>query len=235
MKTDELLVTQLGAVRLRMELDRVPLWRGDDVEVRQLAEDFAQYLYLPRLQRTSVLTEAVSGGLDLITWRTESFAYAERKDAVTGRYHGLRCGEPARVSVEIGGWLVRPQVAEAQRAADIAKTASARGTSTIVLAGEPASGVGQGHRDGSPTAEAKPALPTRFYGTVQVDARRLGRDAGRIAEEVLAHLLGVDGAAVTVTLEIRADIDKGIEQNIVRAITENCRTLNFKAHGFEET
>jgi predicted AAA+ superfamily ATPase len=235
MKTDELLVTQLGAVRLRMELDRVPLWRGDDVEVRQLAEDFAQYLYLPRLQRTNVLTEAVSDGLDLITWRTESFAYAERKDASTGRYHGLRCGEPARVSVEIGGWLVRPQVAEAQRAADIAKTASPRGTSTIVLTGEPAPGVGQGHRDGSPTAVTKAALPTCFYGTVQVDARRLGRDAGRIAEEVVSHLLAIDGAAVTVTIEIRADIDKGIEQQIVRAITENCRTLNFKVHGFDET
>jgi len=139
------------------------------------------------------------------------------------------------VSVEIGGWLVRPQVAEPQRAADIAKTASPRGTSTIVLTGEPATGVGQGHRDGSPTAVAKAALPTRFYGTVQVDARRLGRDAGRIAEEVLSHLLAIDGAAVTVSLEIRADIDKGIEQQIVRAITENCRTLNFKSHGFEDT
>jgi hypothetical protein len=26
-----------------MELDRIPLWRGDHVSVRQLVEDFASY------------------------------------------------------------------------------------------------------------------------------------------------------------------------------------------------
>ena len=41
LKTEELLLTQMGGVRLRMELDRVPLWRGDDVPVKQLMEDFA--------------------------------------------------------------------------------------------------------------------------------------------------------------------------------------------------
>jgi hypothetical protein len=29
LRSDELLVTGFGATRLRMELDRVPLWRGD--------------------------------------------------------------------------------------------------------------------------------------------------------------------------------------------------------------
>ncbi len=32
----------------RMELDRVPLWRGSHVAVKQLIEDFGRYLYLPR-------------------------------------------------------------------------------------------------------------------------------------------------------------------------------------------
>ena len=44
------LMTAYGATLLRMELDRVPLWRGDHVSVSQLAEDFARYLYLPRLK-----------------------------------------------------------------------------------------------------------------------------------------------------------------------------------------
>ena len=48
LKGDELLVNGFAPTRLRMELDRVPLWRGDDVSVKQLAEDFARYLYLPR-------------------------------------------------------------------------------------------------------------------------------------------------------------------------------------------
>ena len=42
LKNDELLVTKLAATRLRLELDNVPLWRGDHVSVKQLAEDFAR-------------------------------------------------------------------------------------------------------------------------------------------------------------------------------------------------
>ena len=50
LRNDELLVTGFAGTRLRMELDRVPLWRGDHVAIKQLVEDFARYLYLPRLQ-----------------------------------------------------------------------------------------------------------------------------------------------------------------------------------------
>ena len=39
LKGDELLVTGFAATRLRMELDRVPLWRGDHVPIKQIVED----------------------------------------------------------------------------------------------------------------------------------------------------------------------------------------------------
>ena len=68
LKNDELLITSFAATRLRMELDRVPLWRGDHVAVAQLVEDFARYLYLPRLKDSSVLLGAISEGLALLTW-----------------------------------------------------------------------------------------------------------------------------------------------------------------------
>src|SRR5205807_1229773 len=42
------------------------------------------------------------------------------------------------------------------------------------------------------------APPKRFHGTVTLDATRVGRDAGRVAEEVIAHLTGLVGAKVTV-------------------------------------
>jgi hypothetical protein len=47
--------------------------------------------------------------------------------------------------------------------------------------------------------------PKRFHGTVTLDATRVGRDAGRIADEVIAHLSGLVGSSVRVTLEIEAD------------------------------
>ena len=50
LQSDDLLAASFAGTRLRMELDRVPLWRGDHVPVGQLVDDFAKYVYLPRLQ-----------------------------------------------------------------------------------------------------------------------------------------------------------------------------------------
>ena len=75
----------------------------------------------------------------------------------------------------------------------------------------------------------------RYHGTVTLDHTRVGRDAGRIAEEVVAHLVGVVGAQVTVTLEIDAEIPEGAPDHVVRTVTENSRTLKFDNHEFEES
>jgi hypothetical protein len=80
LRSDESLVTSLGSTILRKHLDDVPLWRGEHVPVKQLVEDFARYLYLPRLVTTEVLARAISDGVALLTWRSDTFAYAESHD-----------------------------------------------------------------------------------------------------------------------------------------------------------
>ena len=62
---------------------------------------------------------------------------------------------------------------------------------------------------------------------------RAGRDASRIADEVISHLVGLVGSSVRVTLEIEAEIPDGAPENVVRTVTENSRTLKFTSHGFE--
>ena len=76
--------------------------------------------------------------------------------------------------------------------------------------------------------------PRRFHGAVTLDSSRVGRDASRIADEVITHLVGLLGASVRVTLEIEADIPSGTPDNVVRTVTENSRTLKFDQAGFEE-
>jgi hypothetical protein len=68
---------------------------------------------------------------------------------------------------------------------------------------------------------------------VTLDSARVGRDASRIAEEVIAHLSGLMGATVKVTLEIEAAIPGGVPAHVVRTVTENSRTLKFTSQGFE--
>ena len=63
---------------------------------------------------------------------------------------------------------------------------------------------------------------------------RLGREASRIAEEVVQHLAGLVGSNVEITIEIHPDLADGAGEKLVRDVTENCRTLRFTEYGFEE-
>lgn len=65
----------------------------------------------------------------------------------------------------------------------------------------------------------KPPLPRRFHGSVQLDPLRLGAEAGRIGEEVIAHLQGLPGARVQVSLEITALVPNGFDDRVVRTVT----------------
>ena len=50
----------------------------------------------------------------------------------------------------------------------------------------------------------------------------------------MAHLVGLAGAEVTVTIEIEADLPDGASEQVVRTVTENGRTLKFEpGSGFE--
>ena len=62
---------------------------------------------------------------------------------------------------------------------------------------------------------------------------RESADAGQVADEVIAHLAGLQGADVRLTLEIEANIPDGAPEQVVRTVTENSRTLHFDDSGFE--
>lgn len=74
----------------------------------------------------------------------------------------------------------------------------------------------------------------RFYGVVSVDPERLGRDAARIGQEVVAHLNGLVGTDVEVTIEVRAANEDGFDDAVVRTVSENAAALRFRSHGFEQ-
>jgi hypothetical protein len=126
------------------------------------------------------------------------------------------------------GLLVRPEIAAQQRAAE------ASGPIDISqMPKKPEDGA----RPERPTDKSTPQPstgPKRYHGSVELDPTRVGRDAGRIADEVISHLAGLVGTTVTVTLDIAAEMPSGAPDHVVRTVTENSRTLKFKSQGFEQ-
>ena len=230
LRSDDLLVLNLAPSSLRLELDKIPLWRGDTVTIRQLVEDFGRYHYLPRLKNTTVLIEAIRDGINRPTWEADTFAYAESYDEVSTRYRGLRTAAMVTISPSDPALLVRSKIARRQLDAEIPPPPPI----------EPPVGPEPGPvvPPIPPTPGPGPVVPRplrRFHGSVTLDASRVGRDASRIADEVITHLVGLLGSSVTVTLEIEADIPTGTPDNVVRTVTENSRTLKFDQAGFEES
>jgi len=233
LRSEELLITILGSTILRKHLDDVPLWRGDNVAVKQLVEDFARYPYLPRLTGPDVLIQAIRDGVGLLTWRSETFAFAESYDEKGDRYLGLRCGQNISISPDSLGLLVKPDIAGKQIDLDTQIPITTPGT---IVGSSSEETTGQGAKpfivDTKPK-EDRPKLK-RFYATVKLDPERVGRDASRIADEVISNLAGQLGAEVKVTLEIQVFLPDGASEQTVRTVTENARTLKFDSHGFEK-
>ena len=66
---------------------------SEHVTIKQLTDDFARYLYLPRLKTTDVLYRAIADGVKLLTWMQDSFAFADSYDEAADRYAGLQTGQ----------------------------------------------------------------------------------------------------------------------------------------------
>jgi len=223
---EEDLFPSMGGSRLQLVLNHIPLWRGNHVSVKQLVEDFAQYVYLPRVKDSSVIKGAIEDGVALMTWREDAFAYADSWDEEKKRYRGLKASQAITVSINDEALVVKSEVAREQleREKEPAMTSPAQ---------EKGGEAGEPTEPGGP-APAPARKVTRFYGKVVIDPLRAGRDASKIAEEVIAHLSGLVSSKVKLTLEVHAEVPEGITEDKQRIVNENCKTLKFEDFSFEE-
>jgi predicted AAA+ superfamily ATPase len=237
--SDEHLIIKWSPARLKMELDRL-LWKDHPhLSIRKLWEYLCTYLYLPRLSEEDVLLNAIVAGLH----SKDYFAYADMIDE-KGRYHGLIFGS-GRSSADNDGQtvLVKPEIAQKQiddekkaREAGKVQSNADEGADGAISEGKKVPIPGEGLEDGPDVVHTPkpPKRMKRFFGSVELDPKRAGRDAGSIAEAVIQHLELERGANVKVTIEIMADLPEGADERTIRTVSENCKTLKFKQFSFEE-
>ena len=135
---------------------------------------------------------------------------------------------------------MKPEVAAEQMEREANAAATTATTGPVVTtsgAADPTSSVGPS--DGSSSSGTHPTvkalLLTRFHASATLNPTRLSRDADMIASSVVQHLTALMDANVKITLEVEADLPSGAPENVVRTVTENCRTLKIDSHGFEES
>lgn len=240
MRQNEAIIERWAPALLRMELDNI-LWReSDNIAIKQLWEYLCTYCYLPRLASENVLIDAIQAGVN----SAEYFAIASGFDGT--RYIDLKFNQYVGF-IEKSGYLVKVDVAQKQFAEEAAKhqaeaDAAARldGSATV-----PTNTSGEGRFVYTPSNEGSairedntPSVSTpknrRFFMSADLDTTRINRDVQKYVEEIIQHLTSVDGAKVTVSLEVQAESDEGFNQQTVRTISENCRTLRVRDSGFEE-
>jgi hypothetical protein len=217
---DSRLYTEFAPVLLRMRLDSVlaSLWEAGHVTVGELWQAFSRYLYLPRLRNIQVLLETVRQGSNSTDWVEEGFASAESVDETSERFVGL-VGSGLRHGVTASTLIVAPSSARAQLAED---SDDDRDEDDV------------GRRDDEDARDDRVAAAKRFFGTVTLNPERLGRDAGRVAQEVVTHLASLADTKVKISLDIDARRDEGFPDSVVRIVTENAKALRFLQSGFDE-
>ena len=194
---------------------------------------------MPRLRKIDVLIDSIQNGLK----SDEYFAYAE---GITdeGCYLSPKSNQSTEFYIDANGYLVRPEAAKAQIEKERNTTSSSINYpdgNEIISDPDGHSSIAEDHKitkrasgDAASSHMIQRKKPKRFHAAVKLNTSRIGRDAGRIAEEIIQHLSLLSGAKVDVTMEIHAEIADGIPDNIVRTVTENCRTLKFTSFDFEE-
>ena len=87
-----------------------------------------------------------------------------------------------------------------------------------------------------PIPSTEPPKPQNRHFTLHatLDSTRVVKNVGNLMDEVINHLMQVEGAKVTIELHVEAEMEDGTPVPIVRTVTENCRALKVEDFGFSE-
>ncbi|MGO3152807.1 MAG: DUF499 domain-containing protein [Galactobacter sp.] len=240
-RADELRATdyapQLIALRLQRELRTV--WNAGRVRARELAELHAKYLYLPRLRSPRVLYNGLESVTDAFV--DDAFWLAEGYDAGTGDFTGLAGpGDTFPGGVTPETYVVPPEIARRQREREEAERQAATPTdpgsptsSTDAPTG-PTPPTGGGRRG---PASVLPAPITRdaiYSGEYPVDSDDVEGAFAELADAIIGQLIEAGPDVLDITVTIRAEHPDGFGAGVVRAVSENARTLGADCSRFED-
>ena len=217
---NEIVIDRWASSVLKIILDSF-LWKNDNhISVKKLWEQLCTYCYLPRLKNKDVLEQAVLKGVR------------------TGEYFALAAGYSGECYVDLrykkdvsslydSDLLVKIDVALKQLEKEIGIEGPGRETNPH-----------EGNPPTQPVGGTGTAVPERrnkhFHMVAKLDNVRINKNVNDYVQEVIQHLINVDGSTVNVKLVVEATADNGIPSSTVRTVSENCQTLRAEEFSFDD-
>lgn len=237
-KEEEALYVEIGASRIRRNLDNF-LWPNrDSISVQELVSWCHKYLYLPRLSSDAVILNGLTNAQASLQGDS-TFHLADGFDETSGRYLGLKPQGKFQSAATMRMLIVKDEVALKQLAEDAATATPPAGTGSPAGTGDPPApgatslspetpGTGAGAGRAIPaTTPVTPQLRTTFTGSLKLDPVRAGLQMGQFLEEVMSHLQALPGAEVNLSVEVQVKAPNGIDDQTARIVLENAAALKL--------
>jgi hypothetical protein len=77
------------------------------------------------------------------------------------------------------------------------------------------------------------AVKKQFYASVELDPILAKKQFADLVDEVILQFTSRPGIKVKIAIEIQAESATGFDDNVQRAVRENCKVLKFKNAEFE--
>ena len=232
---NELLITQWAPIHLAKVL-RDWFWKDDVKQVSALNvwQQSCQQLYLPRIKDDTAFQNTMAMG----TESKDFFGFAQGKD--DERYVGFSFDQRTSLILDADLLLIEPATAaayaELQRAGEAAKPKPEGFTSygpgeTYVpqRVDDSAKPIGTAFAGTTPEQSVK----KQFYASIDLDPIQAKKQFADLIDEVVLQFTSRPGVKVKIAIEIQAETATSFDDNIQRAVKENCKVLRFKNAEFE--
>ena len=224
---NELVIQEWAPIHLGKLLQQW-YWKDDtpEVEAVDVWQHTCEYLYLPRLAKSTVLQTTIAAGASSPDFF--GLAYGKTDDG----YQGFSLGRSTSPLMnEL--LLIEPGHAAKHEA----RMRAAQAAAALIDGGQPQPGqTGTIPPSGgsstttpapTPTAPSQPR-PTRYFGTVDLDPVKASLQFSTLVSELVELFSTTPGTSVRIRVDIEAEDSRGFAEGTVRAAKENSRTLKVE-------
>ncbi len=213
----EQVITKWAPSLLCMELNEL-LWKEqNDIQIKKLWEYLSVYCYLPRLSGYSVLEETIEQGVVSKEYFGVAGAYESE------RYVDLKIGQSV-FGLNQSDLLVKPDVAlkQIEKESENKENDEDSGSPSV-------------SDNGKKNNEPQPSQTNKhFKMTAKLDELRYIKDVTTYYNEIIQHLIEIDGSKVELRLEVEVETQDGIPDTTIRTVSENCKALKVIDFEFDD-